>query len=100
MRPNYEGMTVTKKQFAKEEYETKRKSLTDQKRAKRLKEAVLNIVTVQSYTGCLHPTLRIMAEVEKSRHEVGHTFPEKELLKLHVAKEANRCGISFHVPHS
>ena len=57
MHPNYEGMAVTEKQVAKDEYETKRKASTDQKRAKRWKEAALNTVTVQSYTGCLHPTL-------------------------------------------
>ena len=100
IHPNYEGMTVTEKQFAKDEYERKRKAFTDQKWAKWLKEAALNSETVQSYTGCLHPTLQIMAEVENSRLEVGHTFPDKELLKLRVAEEANRCATHFHVPHS
>jgi hypothetical protein len=41
-----------------------------------------------------------MAEVEKSRLEVGHTFPDKDLLKLRVAKEANCCGIHFYIPRS
>jgi hypothetical protein len=98
MRPNYEGMTVTEKQGAKDEYKQKRKAFTDQKQAKRLKEAA-NTEKVQ-YTGCLHPTLRTMAEVEKSRLEVGHTFPDKDLLKLQVAEEANHCGIHFYVPRS
>ena len=52
------------------------------------------------YAGCLHPTLLTMAEVEKSRLEVGHTFPDKDLLKLRVAKEANHCCIHFYVPRS
>ena len=38
MRPNYEGMTVTEKQRAKEEYEQKRKAFTDQEQANCLKE--------------------------------------------------------------
>ena len=41
-----------------------------------------------------------MAEVEKSRLEVGQTFPNKELLKLRVAKKANCCSIYFYVPRS
>ena len=41
-----------------------------------------------------------MVGVEKSRLEVGHTFPDKDLLKLQVAKEANRCGIHFYVLRS
>jgi hypothetical protein len=41
-----------------------------------------------------------MAEVEKSRLEVSYTFPDKVLLKLQVAKEANRRGIHFYVLHS
>ena len=85
VRPNYEGMTVTEKQFAKDEYKRKRKAYTNQKQAKRLKEAALHTEYVQ-YTGCLHPTLRTMAKVEKSRLEVGQTFPDTKLLKLHVAE--------------
>jgi hypothetical protein len=38
--------------------------------------------------------------VENSRLEVGHTFPDKDLLKLRVAKEAHHCGIHFYVPRS
>ena len=85
VRPSYEGMTVTEKQFAKDEYKRKRKAYTNQKQAKRLKEAALHTEYVQ-YTGCLHPTLRTMAKVEKSRLEVGQTFPDTKLLKLHVAE--------------
>ena len=99
MPPNYEGMTVTEKECAKDEYEQKRKAFTAQKQVQRLKEAAHHIEIVQ-YTGCLHPALRTMAEVEKSRLEIGHTFPDKDLLKLCVAEEANCRGIHFYVPHS
>ena len=94
------GMTVTEKQFANDEYKRKRKASPDQKRANQLKETALYTETVQFYTGCLHTTLQTMAEVEKSRLKVCHTLPDKELIKLRVAKEANCCGISFHVPRS
>ena len=100
MHPNYEGMTVTERQFAKDEYEKKRKAFTNQNRAKRLKEAALNKEKVESFTGCLHPTLRIMAEAEKSRLKAGHTFPDKEIPKLCEAKEAIHHSVHFHVPHS
>jgi hypothetical protein len=99
MQPNYEAMTVTEKKCAKDEYERKRKAFTNQKRAKRLKEAA-NHTEIVKYTVCLHPTLQTMAEVKKSRLEVGHTFPDKDLLKLQVAKEANCRGIHFYVPRS
>ncbi len=97
--PNCEGMTVTEKQFAKDEYKRKRKAYTNQKWVKRLKEAALHTEYVQ-YTECLHLTLQTMAEVEKSMLEVGQTFPDKKLLKLRVAEEANRRGIHFYVPRS
>jgi hypothetical protein len=99
MPPNYEGMTVAEKKCAKEEHERKRKASTNQTRAKPLKEAAHHTEIVQ-YTGCLHPTLRTMAEVEKSRLEVRHTFPDKDLLKLRVAEEANCRGIHFCAPRS
>ena len=99
MPPNYEGMTVTEKKCANDEYEQKRKAFTNRKQGKCLEEAAHHTEIVQ-YTGCLHPTLQTMAEVEKSRLEVGHTFPDKDLLKLRVAKEANRHGIHFYVPPS
>jgi hypothetical protein len=90
MPPNYEGMTVTEKKCAKDEYERKRKAFTN----------AAHHTEIVQYTGCLHPTLRTMAEVERSRLEVSHTFPDKDLLKLSVAEEANCCGIHFYVPHS
>jgi hypothetical protein len=93
MHPNYEGMTDAEKEHAKDEYKRKRKTFTNQKQAKRLEEAANT--EIEQYTSCLHPTLRTMAEVEKSRLEVGHTFPDKDLLRLRVAEEANRHGIHF-----
>ncbi len=50
---------------------------------------------VARYTGCLHPTLRQMSEVKENRLQVGHTFPDIELLKLRIANEANLRDISF-----
>ena len=36
-----------------------------------------------------------MADVHKCRLEVNHTFPDKEILVLRVAEEANLRGINF-----
>jgi hypothetical protein len=42
----------------------------------------LNTAAVANYTGCLHPTLRIMPDVKAKRLRVGHTFPDIDILKL------------------
>ncbi len=55
-----------------------------------MKEAALNKDKGGSFTSCLHPTLQTMSEVEKSRLKVGQTFPDKDILKLRVAKEAKK----------
>jgi hypothetical protein len=41
-----------------------------------------------------------MADVEQERLQVGHTFPDIEILKLRVAEEANLQGITFFTPRS
>jgi hypothetical protein len=35
-----------------------------------------------------------MVDIQKCRLEVNHTFPDKEILALHVAEEANLRGIN------
>ena len=100
MAPNYEGKSDAEKASLKKEWEKKRKQFTDKKRNERLKADSLNKDKEDAYTGCLSPTLRTMVEVEKSRLKAGHTFPDKYLLKLRVAEEANLRGINFHVPRS
>jgi hypothetical protein len=41
-----------------------------------------------------------MADVERERLQVGHTFPDINILKLRVAEEANLRGITFFSPCS
>jgi hypothetical protein len=48
-----------------------------------------------NYTGCLHPTLRTMADVIARRVRLGATFPDIDTLKLCIAEEANLQGIGF-----
>ena len=47
------------------------------------------------FSGCLKNGLRTMVDVQNCRLEVNHTFPDKEILVLHVAEEANLRGINF-----
>ncbi len=99
--PDYTGMTAGEKDNAKAEYEVKQKAYADQCHCKWLKGNVaFDSAAVARYTGCLHPTLRQMSKVEENRLQVGHTFPDIELLKLRIAEEANLRGISFKTTRS
>ncbi len=73
----------------------------DKLHCSRLKKKVhLDSIQVDNYTGCLYPTLQRMAEVERERLQVGHTFPDIDILKLRVAEEVNLQGITFYSPCS
>jgi hypothetical protein len=50
---------------------------------------------LDSFTGCLSLTLQPMMEVISFQLDVNHNFPDKEILTIRVAKEANLCGINF-----
>ncbi len=94
--PDYSGMTKVEKDMAKDVFEKKRKLWMDKLHCLRLKKKVhLDSIRVDNYTGCLHPTLRQLVEVEQERLRVGHTFPDINILKLRVAEEANLRGITF-----
>ena len=86
--PKYNGMNYVEKVMAKREYKRERKKFTDGLRLKRLKEQNENF-DPEEFTGCKTLGLRTMVDVQKCRLEVNHTFPDKEILVLRVAKEAN-----------
>ena len=92
--PKYDGMNEVEKVMAKQEYKRERKKFTDGLRLKRLKEQNENF-DPEEFSGCLTLGLRTMADVQKCRLEVNHTFPDKEVLVLRVAEEANLRGINF-----
>jgi hypothetical protein len=54
-----------------------------------------NSFELDSFTGCLSPTLGSMTEVMSFWLDVNQTFPDKEILTLCVAEEANFSGIDF-----
>ena len=55
----------------------------------------MNSAAVVNYTGCLHPTLRTMPDVEARRSPLGDTFPDIDTRKLRIAEEANLQEIDF-----
>jgi len=66
--PDYTGMPKREKEIAKDAHEVKGKAFTDQRWREGMKRNVeLNSATVVNYTGCLHPTLRTMSDVEARR---------------------------------
>jgi hypothetical protein len=94
--PDYAGMNAVEQDLAKAEFQKKRKAYSDKCRRTRLKGNVdLDVLSKGTYSGCLHPTLRPMSDVESNRLLVGHTFPDVHVLQLRVAEEANLRGISF-----
>ena len=95
-------MTKHEKEIAKDAYEVKRKAFTDQRWQEHMQRNVeLNSAAVVNYTGCLHPTLRTMSDVEARRLRVGDsTFPDIDTLKLRIAEEANLRGIGFMTARS
>ncbi len=92
--PNYNGMNDKEKGMAKQEYKRKCKKFTDGLRMKRLKDQNDNF-DPEAFSGCLKNGLHTMEEVQNCQLEVNHTFLDKEILVMHVAKEANLRGINF-----
>jgi hypothetical protein len=92
--PKYNGMNEVEKAMAKQEYKRERKKITDGLRFKRLREQIENF-DAEGFSGCLTLGLHTMVDVQKCRLEVNHNFPDKEILVLRVAKEANLRGINF-----
>jgi hypothetical protein len=80
--------------MVKREYKREPKTFTDGLHLKRLKDQNDNF-DPEEFSGCLTLGLRTMVEVQNCRLEVNHTFPDKEILVLRVAEEANLQGINF-----
>jgi len=85
--PPFDGMSATEMVFAKSEFKEVRKKYTDRLQMKRLKE--------NNEAGCLALVLRPMTDVQKGSLEVNHTFLDKEILSMRVAKEANLRGVNL-----
>ena len=81
-----------------QEFQVKRKKWLDQRR----KTRVQSVAEVElEWTGVCTPTLRTMDEVESDpRLAVGQTFPNKDLILLRTAEEANLRGIYVSIMKS
>ncbi len=54
----------------------------------------------ESFSGCLALFLRPMADVQKGCLEANHTFPDKYILLMRVAEEANLRGVNLFCARS
>ena len=89
--PDYSVMSSVEKTIVKEAYNIDKRKWIDQRRKKQVNskaEIELN------WTGVCTSTLRTMNEVENgTRLAVGQTFPNRDLIKIRTAEEANLRGI-------
>ncbi len=88
-------MTAGKERVAREEYQYKRKKWRDQTRSERLWAKKTTDFNDNDFTGNLSPTLHTMSDVCAAHLERGHSFPDRDLVLLHVSEEANFCGIHY-----
>jgi hypothetical protein len=97
---SYEGMTAGKERVAREEYQYKKKKWRDQTRSKRLCAKKTTDFNDNDFTGNLSPTLCTMSDVCAAHLKRGHSFPDQDLVLLHVSEEVNFCGIHYTVKKS
>ncbi len=81
-------------------YSTNRQKYREKLHRERLWTAKGGLFDDKDYTGDVTPTLRPMALVINSHLKKGHTFPDRDLVALHITEEANFRGISFQTDKS
>jgi hypothetical protein len=92
-------MSAKEMAFAKSEFRKVRKKYTDGLRIQHLKKNNEEYEP-ESFSGCLSLFLQPIADVQKGRLEVNHTFPDKNILLMRVAKEANLRGVNLFCARS
>ncbi len=97
--PSYDGMSATEMAFAKSEFKQVRKKYTDALQMKWLKENHEEYEP-ESFSGCLALVLQPMTDFQNGRLEVHHIFPDKEILSMRVAEEANLRGVNLFCARS
>ena len=95
--PDYHGMSVAEAQLAKETFELERKRWREGRLLEKLRKKKSEEFNVGDYSGDLSPILRTIAQVSASHLKRGHTFPDRDLVLLRVAEEANFRGIHYTV---
>ncbi len=100
VEPNYAGMSDADAYEAKVNYLNERKKFRDARRRERLQAAKGSSFDEDDYTGDLTPMLHPMTQVKLSRLKQGQTFPDRNLIALRVAEEANYQEIEFRCDKS
>jgi len=59
-----------------------------------------NTFEESTFTGVLVDKIRLMSQVEKSPMKVDHTYPNKELVLIRIAEEANLSGCMISICRS
>jgi hypothetical protein len=98
--PDYSGMSEQEAELAMKEYNKVRKAYTDKLRNDRVKANKSTVTNNVYCSGVTIPRLRSIVEVETNRLLVGRSFPDKNMLQLQVAEEANRCRIKIWTERS
>ncbi len=101
--PNCDGMTPDEADVAKKTYTIEHQKFREERRCERLRAVKGELFDKKDYIdrGCYStPMLRPMAQVINFHLKLGHTFPAKDLIVLHIAEEANFRGISFQTDKS
>ncbi len=85
------------------EWRRERKKYTDGLALQKRKTQLLgdeNTFDEALYTGVLADKMRLMTQVEESPMKVGHNYPNKELVLLRIAEEANLSGCMISIGRS
>ncbi len=98
--PDYSKMSEREAAIAATKYNKARKAYTDKLRHERVKGNKSTVTGHVDCTGVTVPRLRSIVEVENNRLMVGHSFPDKNILLLRVAEEANRRRIKIWTERS
>jgi hypothetical protein len=98
-KPDTKGMSEEDAEAAVTEWEKKWKKINDANRRTAAAAAALQDFdesidpSCEVYSGVCTRTLREMRDVEINPLRKGHTFPNKEILMLRIAEEANLFGV-------
>jgi hypothetical protein len=93
-------MTPDEALAAKKTYTIEHQNFREDRRRERLRAAKGELFDKKNYTGDVTPTLRPMAQVIDFHLKLGHTFPDRDLVVLHIAEEANYRGNLFQTEKS
>ncbi len=100
VEPKYDIMSVTEAHEAQIQYLSDRKKFRDDKQRERIRDNMGSSFDEADYTGDLTAPLRPMTQVNVSRLKLGQTFPERGLIVLRIAEEANHRGINCRTDKS